>query len=103
MAIMNARDAYIQAKHATEIKEIEATIEKYINDAVLKGELSVHVPFNRETCDEVRLKIAKDLNDLGYEVRIPNYEKENTSDPDDSWRTSDTMKITWWCEKVNKI
>ena len=90
MIIPTAKNAYLEARHRSEVEKIKNDIASVIEDNVRFGHFWCDVVFSTDTKDYVRDTIRKEMQDLGYEINIPPYEK--TSDPSIMW---DVMKIKW--------
>ena len=90
MIIPTAKNAYLEARHRSEVEKIKNDIASVIKDNVKLGHFWCDVVFSTDTKDYVRDTIRKEMQDLGYEINIPPYKK--TSDPSIMW---DVMKIKW--------
>lgn len=69
--MFNAMEAYCKSKLQKETNNLLTSIEKDINAAILNGNFECQTYVYEKTNQDVRDKVKKTLNELGYKVEMP--------------------------------
>ena len=93
--MITANEANFRSINGKTIKEIEEKIETAINEATADGMFECSVSVSTNTNKEVRERIKAMLTELGYVVKITDYDKEYGNAPAEQRPWYDNISISW--------